>query len=56
VHRYHCTELSSEGHNEFGIARAVGTQVMINVVDVEREAGLVRQKSHTNRVGTARNG
>jgi hypothetical protein len=56
VHRDRCAELSSEGHDEFGISRAVGTQVMVHVVDVEREAGPVRQEGHPDRVGTTRNG
>jgi len=56
VHRYRGAELSSEGHNEFGVSRAVWTQVMVHVVDVEREASPVRQEGHPDRVGTTRNG
>jgi hypothetical protein len=56
VHRYRCAELLSEGHNEFGISRAVGTQVVIYVVKMEGESGGVRQEGHPHRVGTTRNG
>jgi hypothetical protein len=35
VHRHRHTELACETHDELSISQAVGTQVMINVVDVE---------------------
>jgi hypothetical protein len=56
VHRYRGAEFLSEGYYEFGVSRAIRTQVMIHVVNVERESGGVRQEGHPHGVGTARNG